>query len=226
MNLSRRPTCKAFTRIELVVILTVLILLTAVLGVSMVKAREKARRINCLNNLKQVALAFRLWPDEAPEYVMAVSTNFGGTREVASEVWRTFLAMSNELQTPKILICQSDSRDPAASWASLKNINTSYFACLDAGEVVPDVILAGDRNMTNIGSPQNCVLTLSSNDTVGWTDAIHRGGGNIALSDGSARLVDQAGLQFQVNRSVQGMEEAQKYLTNRAPVTLRLAMPE
>ncbi len=57
----------AFTLIELLV----LIAINAILGraaycqvLCLAKAKQKAVKINCTNNLKQVGLAFRMWSDD------------------------------------------------------------------------------------------------------------------------------------------------------------------
>lgn len=223
-RLTRRTP--GFTVVELLVLLGVIALLGAVFVPGVVKAREQARRIDCSNNLKQVGLAFRLWADTAPEFVMATPTNYGGTLEVANDVWRTFLVMSNELSVPGVLVCPSDSRRPASSWSMLANSNVSYFVCLNADETMPSILLTGDRNISSRKPLENRLLNISSNDVVGWTDAMHGHCGNIGLSDGSAQLCDGAGLGLRVNRSFLALEERYKYLTNRPPRILRLAMPE
>ena len=84
-------------------------------------AKRKAQRINCVNNLKEIGLAFRIWEgDNHDQYPMSVSTASGGAQEfvvsanhtaggIQGGVARVFGCMSNELSTPKILICTSDS---------------------------------------------------------------------------------------------------------------------
>ncbi len=52
-----RPVRKAFTIVELLVVVTILAIIAALLIPAVLAARESARRAQCLNNLKQVALA-------------------------------------------------------------------------------------------------------------------------------------------------------------------------
>jgi hypothetical protein len=57
--------------------------------------------------------------------------------------------MSNELYTPKILVCPADKQRVAAVrfTPQLNNGNLSYFVGIDAEETEPNRFLAGDRNI-------------------------------------------------------------------------------
>jgi prepilin-type processing-associated H-X9-DG protein len=170
------------------VIIAVLAILAAMLLPALASAKRKAQRINCINNLKHDGLAFRLWEgDNGDKYPMAVSTNKGGTMEFAESgnTFRHFQVMSNELNTPKILVCPDDNRTAAASFAKLNNQNVSYFVGLDAEEARPQMLMTGDRNVTNGSTSVRSVLELRPAIPAGWTEAMHNGNGNVGMADGS-----------------------------------------
>jgi competence protein ComGC len=217
---------RAFTVIELSVLLGVVILLLLVLIPSMAKTRRTAQLIDCENDLKYVGLAFRLWVGDGDRFAMSVSTNQGGTLEVSNDVWRTFLVMSNELEKPGILTCPSDNRTCAKSWEALVNSNISYFVCLEADEALPNMFLSGDRDLTTLRPVSNRIMTLTSNETVSWDSNLHSKCGNIGLADGSVQQMKSDQLNRQVVSSIEHRGESYRYLTNKPPATLRLAIPD
>jgi hypothetical protein len=96
----------------------------------------RTQHINCVNNLKQVALAFRQWAlDNGDRYPFNVPTSAGVTLEFCAvgldgfdrNAALHFQVMSNELNTPMILICPKDrSKKRAADFSSLKSSNVTY----------------------------------------------------------------------------------------------------
>ena len=118
----------AFTLIELLVVLAIIAVLAVMLLPALAATKTKSARIDCLNNLKQTGLAFRVWADDTlSRNPMAVSKTSGGATEFLSHAnassatpigpsggnslcpGMAFMVMSNELSTPKILFCPSDN---------------------------------------------------------------------------------------------------------------------
>ena len=141
-------------------LLDLLVMLIAVAIVVMVgyAYMHRPRRIStglyCVNHLKQVGLSFRIWAvDNGDKYPAQVSTNAGGTMELVASgvVFPHFAVMSNELATPKIIVCPQDAkRISGTNFATLSDANVSYFVVPEADEIpqfVEDERLGRDWKM-------------------------------------------------------------------------------
>jgi hypothetical protein len=134
---------------------------------------------------------------------MQVSTNSGGTKEfnTGPDTFRHFQVMSNELSTPKVLICPQDVRIAAANFVHLKNQNVSYFVGLDARDEFPQSFLVGDRNITGENKSENGILKLVPGRSASWTETMHVNSGNVGLADGSVQRLSNSGLQNALQNS-------------------------
>jgi prepilin-type processing-associated H-X9-DG protein/prepilin-type N-terminal cleavage/methylation domain-containing protein len=66
---SNAKTRNAFTRVELLVVMAIIAILSALLLPALARAREKDRRVQCGNNLKQWAAAFIMFADENDRFI-------------------------------------------------------------------------------------------------------------------------------------------------------------
>jgi prepilin-type processing-associated H-X9-DG protein len=190
----------ALTLVEVLVVIAVLVVAVALILPVLAIAKRKSSRISCANDLKQVGIAFRLWEgDNNNKYPMAVSVTNGGAMELIAtgNVTACFQVMSNEVNTPKILLCPNDaSRVWATDFFTLNNSNISYFVGLDADESKPRTFLSGDDNFAMNGVPvKSGRLDISTNTLLFWTAARHKFAGNIGLADGSVRQSTTDGLR-------------------------------
>ncbi len=76
---------------------------------ALAKAKGKAQTINCVNNLKQIGLAARLWSGDHNDTLP-----------------RDFLSMKEELNTPRILNCPDSKAPPVTTWAEVAAGRGSY----------------------------------------------------------------------------------------------------
>ena len=185
------------TLFEVGVVVAVLMVAVALLLPGFLNSRRRASRINCVNNLRQVAVAYRVWEgDNGDKYPMGTSVTNGGTMELAAtgNVLASFLVMSNELSTPRILVCPEDTNRIAAhSLAGLAaRANISYFVGVDAAsDLTPRLFLSGDGNFAIGGAAVSSgLLPLWTNAPVSWTTLRHVDNGNLALADGSVFQTD------------------------------------
>jgi hypothetical protein len=120
---------------------------------ALAKAKDRAQQINCVNNMKQIGLAARMW-----------SNDHNG--KFPSD----FLSMSNELATPRILVCPADS-------SKIRVMNWSEFG---PGNVTYEYLQPG-------------IDERSAPQTVVFQCPIH---GNVGLIDGSVQQRGQRPNRF------------------------------
>ena len=196
---------RAFTLFEgLVAGLVLLLLLVVFLHMLLSHGvPSRPRLIFCVNNLKQAGVTFRIWEDDnGGKFPMDVPVASGGALELIAtgNVAACFQVMSNELGTPKILICPEDARHVSAT--NFENDFTpahiSYFIGLNAANPALPVVLSGDANLIQNRRPVVGGITDLRVNPVTWNNSRHgslwSGFGNILLPDGSVQPATQMGL--------------------------------
>lgn len=115
---------------------------------ALAEAKAKAQSIVCVNNLKQIGLAVRLWGMDNDDVNPP-----------------NFLSMSNELNTPKVLFCPGYTNHvPAKTWAEFATTSSTYeFVAAGAtnADMEPQRISARCLLHNNIGLCDGSVQMVS-----------------------------------------------------------------
>ena len=170
---------RAFTLIELFVLIAIIAILPGMLLAALAPVKQKAQRVACMNNMKQIGVAYRIWanahgdayPAQEPEALGGWNGN--ATNSDASRfMFVNYSLMANELgQSAKIVVCPSDDRQPNTNffwpegtafpdsgiatnpaYGTFNNTNVSYWVGVGANHTYPQSLLGGDRNMCALGS--------------------------------------------------------------------------
>jgi competence protein ComGC len=197
--MARNPV-RGFTQVELLVVVTVIAILGALFLPALARRNARSSRVGCDNNLKQIGVAFRTFAlDSGEKFPMQLSATNGGTMELVPSglVFPHFQVMSNELSSARILRCPNDIKRVCATnfTTDLTDSKISYFVAVDASEEYPQSLLSGDRNLTINSKPVKGLVQLTTNQPVSWGSDMHRGAGNIGLSDGSVQPGNSVWLQ-------------------------------
>ena len=142
-----------------------------------VKARGKAERIRCVNNLKQVSLALKIYAsDHDDRFPFQVPAAQGGTKEKAEQddsgddrnPFAHLMKMRSELGSPKILTCPAhDGVSPSTDWEDVTAGHVSYKlrTSKEVTDLVSDEVLVWCPIHHNVARTDGSVFQMEESDT-------------------------------------------------------------
>jgi len=173
---------RAFTLIELLVVIAIIAILAAILFPVFAQAREKARGISCLSNLKQAGLALSMYTQDYGETTLPQRTGAG--------YW--YVTIQPYLKNWAMMMCPSrfdtvckDANNPFTPRCMGYGYNDGFIS--DTGYGISETQAAdgtrAGRRLAAITAPADCVAFGDTYDNPGYS---------VAMDNNMSRLADGA----------------------------------